>query len=124
MTINYGGIAQLGERRTHNPKVVGAEPTATTKKWRYKYPTRSLSSVGRASARHAEGRWFKPSSDHQFHVFNDLDRLVMPLKGMDGIRLYGSTDTCVACQVASLGPYEAVSSQPMIKCDSVPVNGG
>jgi phenylalanyl-tRNA synthetase alpha chain len=46
-----------------------------------------------------------------------LDRMVMLLKGMDDIRLLRSPDPRVARQMASLGPYEAVSSQPAAKRD-------
>lgn len=46
-----------------------------------------------------------------------LDRLVMLLKGLEDIRLLRADDPRIAVQMASLGPYEAVSGQPTIKRD-------
>lgn len=55
----FGRVAQLVERSPEKREVSGSTPLATTK------CRRVVSSVGRASGLHPEGRGFEPLTAHQ-----------------------------------------------------------
>ena len=71
----YARVAQLAEQLICNQQVVGSNPTAGSNFiW-------GISSVGRAVALQATGRWFDPSILHQIRVLSSAGRAA-PLHGV------------------------------------------